>query len=171
MSDKLSGAWDLSLDAAKHVLRVHYTVSNSSKERIYVSDELLKSEGKGLVKGGSAIVVVNGASPGEVRFVRAAIGTDRPLAVLYPTTYVALEPGASLERTATAAWPLAAWHNLGWVRPLEGSPRQAFLELHYFSGEPPKWRELPAANGPPIRVPEDADPEPLRLGPLELPKA
>jgi len=169
VTERLTGSWDLALDGERRALLVHYRVSNVSKDRVYVSDELLRSGGTGLVRAPDAIVVVSGEDSGSVRFVRAAIGADRPLAVLYPSTYVPLAPGESLERTARTSWPLTAWHNLGWVSPLASAPRRGYLELHFFVGEPPSWRDLPGQGGTSIRVPEGMDPEPFVMGPIDLP--
>lgn len=169
MAEAISGTWDVALDESKAHLKVHYVVRNASSDTVYVSDELLRSGGNGLTSAGDAILVVNGDEAGTVRLVRAAIGSERPLAALYPTTYVPLAPGEKLERTAIAPWPLVAWHNLGYASPLKSKPTRAVLELHYFVGEPPEWRDLPGADGKAIRVPEQMTPQPFRMGPIDLP--
>lgn len=159
--------WNMSLVEAGKKLRIDYTVNNRGNERIYVCDSLLVTRNNKFARTPGRAIVMNGDSPGLVRFVLGAISADRPLMVIYNPAFKAVEPGQSHTAMIEVPYPLTAWHNLGPASPLR-APRSAVLQIHFFTGEPP-WQELPGAEGPPISVPREYVAKILTTEPRALP--
>ncbi len=113
-------------------LRVDYTLANHTKDAYLVQDVMVEpSDGK-LSLVPDAAIVVQGASPGQVRFVRGDISPDSKVNIRYPAGVRPLAAGQTLQGSFALALPLHAWHPYGEVNDLEGTPKEAVLDVDVF---------------------------------------
>lgn len=112
-------------------LRLDYTITNHTKDAYLVRDVMVTPSDSKLVLAPDAIITVRGA-PGEVRFVRGDESPDSKVNIRYPPALRALAAGKTLTGHAEVALPLASWHPYGQVQPLDGTPKQATLEVEVY---------------------------------------
>lgn len=166
MQDPARLDWSLALDGAR--LKISYTVTNTSQAVIYLSD-ILPIAGQGsFVYGATFINVTAGAGPGDVRFVRGRLDSVAPLPFPLDPGARSVQPGASASGEALVDLPLRAQHYRGVAAPLQGEPRQAWLELGYLTTA--HWTELALADGRKMTtsMPQD-EMRFLVAGPLAIP--
>lgn len=128
--------WELRPSGA--TLRVHYTVQNRSAAPIYLLDRLLAPRSGKLALVPLAVVVHNGAAPGEVLLTKGFVNVDQELMFYVIPGVRKLDPGASLSGDAELALPLVPWHPNAQVEPLRTPRGTAVLEVGYLPdlGEP-----------------------------------
>jgi hypothetical protein len=138
--------WDMQLVDSGKRLRVEYTVTNRSPERLYLCDQLVVEERDGAHLREHASIVVNGSNPQQALFVRGRLRDDPPSAYVYNPSARAFDPNERLTGLIELELPLKAWHNFGYVDPLRDTPKTAQLELSLVSGEA-RWEQVKLADG------------------------
>jgi hypothetical protein len=142
-SGRVELAWTMKRQGDR--LRIAYTVTNGTAERIYLLDRLPTGD----VLDPAAIIVMNGEAPGTVAFVRGLVPTKGKMLYIPRPSTRAVEAGARITGSASTPWPLRAWHNYsnGEDALREGAtsavlrigyvpdPGPAGLEQHTFYGE------------------------------------
>jgi hypothetical protein len=145
--------WRMAVIDGGKKLRIEYTATNESDERLWLCDQLLTHENNELVYAADRVIVLNGDEPGQVLFARGRVDRHIPSAFPRNPGGRAFDPGQALTGTAEIALPLQAWHNYGHAAPLEGTPKTAVLELSYVKGEA-SWGQVTLRDGTTIVGPQ-----------------
>ncbi len=145
--------WSLTALRDPARLRIAYTVHNRSSERLYLCDQLAVVERNHFVPAPTAILVMNGERPGQVRLIRGEAVVDKPSTLNFRPGGRAVDPGQSASGEAEVPLPLKAWHNYGYLTPLRGRPETAVLEVAYAVGEG-EWGRLPLEGGGELVTPQ-----------------
>lgn len=160
---------EFTMTADGHKLHVHYTITNRTKASYWVRDVMIDPGNSGFTAMPTAIAVVRGSTPTEVRLVRGDVEPDSKVNIHYPPAVRALTGGEILEGSAEITLPLVAWVPYGDVEPLEGVPTTATLDVEIFGGTSPT-QDITLVDGTaaklmvlPIRVPKilHADAQPI----------
>ncbi len=142
---------DLQLSRSERGLKLSYSITNRSKERIYVLDQMVAPRGSTYVLTPQA-VVVQGGEKGTVDFVRGFVDPGHPVQVQYAPAARSLDPGKTLEGTAEVPLPLQAQHPYGRLAPLQKPAQAVVLQIGYVSGAV-EWVSYPVQGGGPLRGP------------------
>lgn len=127
-------------------LRIRYTVTSTSKDTIYLSDQMPVPGKTSFVLGKDFINVAGGDSPGTVRFVRGRLTSIAPVPIPLDPGARALKPGQTLTGEALIPLPIQPAHYHGLAAPLNGTPTQAILEIGYV-GADAHWTDLALEDG------------------------
>ena len=143
---------DLQLSRSERGLKLSYSITNRSKERIYVLDQMVAPRGSTYVLTPQA-VVVQGGEKGTVDFVRGFVDPGHPVQVQYAPAARSLDPGKTLEGTAEVPLPLQAQHPYGRLVPLPPGLKVATLRVGYVSAQA-QWTRYPMADGTALTAPQ-----------------
>ncbi len=127
-------ALDFTMKKEGGKLRVDYTIANHTKDAYLVQDVMVEPSDAKLSLVPDAAIVVQGASAAQVRFVRGDISPDSKVNIRYPAGVRPLAAGQTLQGSFALALPLHAWHPYGEVNDLEGTPKEAVLDVDVFPG-------------------------------------
>lgn len=136
------------------LLRVDYTLTNTSELPLFVCDRLGLDAADPRLGSAGGLVVTNGAAPGTAELSCGSVPTDDERYYLRPPVFLALAAGESHAWQKAVPLPLAAWHDQGFVEPLRAAPSQVVLCVDWFAGEPTSWKELQASDGTTVRLPQ-----------------
>lgn len=141
--------WSMALEAGG--LRIRYTVTSTSKDTIYLSDQMPVPGKTSFVLGETFINVAGGDAPGTVRFVRGRLTSVAPVPIPLDPGARALKAGQTLTGEALVPMPIQSAHYHGMAAPLNGTPTSATLEIGYVMGEA-HWTELALEDGGKITI-------------------
>ena len=159
--------WTLVKEAGS--LLLEYRITNRSKTRFYLSDQLPVSEGKGWGVADKAVIVSNDAQAGTVRFSRGRVASVTPLPFLVDPGARAIDPNQTLTGSALVPLPITAWHYRGQTAAIKVQPQWAVLEIGYLTSA--NWQELPLATGGKLTISQPSDPmSVLRSERIAIPK-
>ena len=137
-------------------LLLEYRITNRSKARFYLSDQLPVSGAKGWVVADKAVIVSNDAQANTVLFSRGRVASVTPLPFLVDPGARAIDPNQTLTGSALVKLPIAAWHYRGQTAAIQSSPQWAILEIGYLTSA--YWEELPLATGGKLTISQPSDP-------------
>lgn len=146
--------WTLVKEA--NSLLLEYRITNRSKSRFYLSDQLPVSEGKSWGVADKAVIVSNDAQANTVLFSRGRVASVTPLPFLLDPGARAIDPNQTLTGSAVVNLPITAWHYRGQTAPIESPPQWAVLEIGYLTDA--HWQELPLATGGKLTISQPSDP-------------
>jgi len=153
--------WTLEPAAKGDELVLAYTVKNVGKDPVYLVDQLVNMDRRGLVVIGDRVVVQQGTDPDTVRFVAGHVGPGPGQAVAWEAAPPArlLAPDATLEGTKRIPLPLKAWHPYMTMPALAKVPTRAEFQVTWLPDTPPgrqpMWQNMPASAGGTIRTPSE----------------
>lgn len=151
-------------------LRIDYTITNHSTEKIYVSDQLVEPHGNDNFVPVDRPVVMNvRGAKGLVLIGVGGFSSDRPSAVIYQPTFRPLDPGGVLKRSLDVPLPLKSYNPVGGTDPIPATANQLSLRIIYFAGEPQAWKTMPSKSATPIKVPDGFTAKMLQTPPKPLP--
>jgi hypothetical protein len=166
-------SFDWKLSRQKDALRIDYEGKNTLEQRIYIVDKLVASNGRNDFSTTDQAIVMNYDQPGQpkdiVKVVLGAEGSDRETATVFTPTYRPVEPGQPFSGSVSIPFPLKSWHPLGGTSPIREGASKILFKLYYFTGEPPKWREMPSTKQTPFRCPDGFVAKVLKLDPKPIP--
>lgn len=146
--------WTLVKEAG-HLL-LEYRITNRSKTRFYLSDQLPVSEGKAWGVANKSVIVSNDVQAGTVRFSRGRVASVTPLPFLVDPGARAIDPGQTLTGSAFVKLPITAWHYRGQTAAIGSPPQWAVLEIGYLISA--HWQELPLTTGGKLTISQPSDP-------------
>jgi len=151
-------------------LRIDYTITNRSSQKIYVADRLLEPRGNDnfVLVDRPVVMNVQGAQ-GLVMIGLGGFSSDRPSTVIYQPTFRPLDPGGVLKRSLDIPLPLASYNPVGGTDPIPATANQLSLQILYFTGEPEEWTTMPSKGAAPIKVPDGFTAQMLQTPPKPLP--
>ena len=151
----------------KKTLEVTYSIQNTGSERLYVCDQILariKADQHRATPG--TTIRLNDQDPTQARIIVTAPSVG---VAPNPTSFAAIEPGATYTGTRRLGWPLQGYTPAGKEMPLPGSVTAAVFEIASFRGEPGSWKDIGNEAGGTFRVPVGFELAMLKADPLPLP--
>ena len=162
---------DFTMTKAGDHLHVAYKLVNTSKQGVFVADQLLEYNGDTIRLVPDRVIVAPG-DDGTVRFVRGIVETETTQ-FDHPPGAVPLAAGATHEGSAEVPLPLAGWHNYGPNPQLPSRPKAVVLEIAYLTGDGIQWGSVTTADGTKVTVPQmpsyNTHAKLARSGPKPLP--